>query len=208
MKLSSCEGRKHNCAILLTACKLYPLYHTTCACASCGEPSAPQEQEELVAWARKCPIWSQLQFHFCPSATAHTFQLGFPDTSCRAQWLLLWSMHFSHSPSPCTTVNCQHMCLCVLHGPACFSGTKGPNLCLITRRLCGVFVMRFPVVIELPISQQTFHNPRCPLALMDGGWQPLVTRRQGWEAHVHLERRRHICCCGSEGVKGHDSTLW
>lgn len=127
MKLSSCEGRKHNCAILLTACKLYPLYHTTYACASCGEPSAPQEQEELVAWATKCPIWSQLQFHFCPSATVHTFQLGFPDTSCRAQWLLLWSMHFSHSPSPCTTVNCQHMCLCVLCGPACFPGTKGPK---------------------------------------------------------------------------------
>ena len=143
VKLSSCEDGKHSSAILHTTCKLYPPHHITCACASCGGPSAPQEQEELVAWARKCPVWSQLEFHFCQQ-----------DPSCRAQRLLLYSMHFSHSPSPCTTGTCQHMCLCVLCGSACFSGAEGSNPCLITCRLRDFVLRSFPVVTELPNSHR------------------------------------------------------
>lgn len=57
---------------------------TTCVCASWGV-LAPQKQEELVIWARKCPAWLQLLFHFYISSTAQISQLGFPGTSCRAQ---------------------------------------------------------------------------------------------------------------------------
>lgn len=72
----------------------------------------------------------------------------------------------------------------------------------------GFFCNEFSCGHRVVHLSKTFHNPRCPLALMDRGWQLLVTRRQGWEARVHLERRWHICCSESEGLKRHVSTLW
>lgn len=127
MKLSSCEGRKHNCN-----CKLCPLHHTTCACASCGEPSAPQEQEELLVWAKKCPVWSQLQFHFCHSSD---LPAGLPKHKLRSTMVDF----IAHAFLP-SSLTLQHRKLPAyvsvsLCGPACFSGTKGPNPCLIPCRL-------------------------------------------------------------------------
>lgn len=149
----------------------------TCACASwegtiCStgtrEPSGlSQEMSSLVTAAVS-------HLHFCHSSDALA---GLPRN--KLQSTMAAFMHFSQPPSPCTTENWQHMCLCVLHASACFSGTKGPNPRLIISRLWGgFFVMSFPVVTEVAHLFQTFHNPRCPLALMDRGWQPLVTRRQ------------------------------